>query len=121
MPLNSRTFAGDPALEACLVNDSAHLTIGVQGEHVAKVQSAIIFLDGLDIDPAELRAQLYGESTAAAVLRFKTARGIINRAYQQTPDKIVGKMTIKALDDELVLAENAPVRVAPLQMCPRPN
>jgi hypothetical protein len=121
MPLNSRTFAGDPALEACLTNDSAHLTIGVQGEHVAKVQSAIIFLDGLAIDAGELRAGLYGQSTAAAVLQFKTARGIINRNYQQSPDNIVGKMTIKAIDDELVLAENTPVRGAALPMCPRPN
>ena len=121
MPLNSRAFAADPKLEACLVNDSAHLTIGAQGEHVAKVQSAIIFLDGLDIDAAELRAGRYGQSTAAAVLQFKTTRGIINPPYQQAPDNIVGKMTIKALDDELVAAQNAPVRVAALQMCPRPN
>jgi peptidoglycan hydrolase-like protein with peptidoglycan-binding domain len=121
MALTSRAFAGDPRLEACLVDDSAHLTIGAQGEHVAKVQSAVIYLDGLDIDGAELRAGRYGPSTAAAVLKFKTARGIINRAYQQSADDIVGKMTIKALDDELVAAENASLRVVPVQMCPRPN
>jgi hypothetical protein len=121
MPLNSQTFAGDPKLEACLVNDSAHLTIGTQGEHVAKVQSAVIFLDGLDIDRGELRAQLYGESTAAAVLQFKTARGIINRNYQQSADNIVGRMTIKALDDELVAAENAPQLLKPLPRCDRPD
>ncbi|GLS19608.1 hypothetical protein GCM10007874_26250 [Labrys miyagiensis] len=121
MPLNSRTFAGDSKLEACLVDDAAHLTIGAQGEHVAKVQSAVIYLDGLDIDAAELQAGRYGPSTAAAVLKFKTARSIINRAYQQSADNIVGKMTIKALDDELFAAENATVQVVPIQMCPRPN
>jgi peptidoglycan hydrolase-like protein with peptidoglycan-binding domain len=121
MALNSRTFAGDPKLADCLVNDSGHLTIGAQGEHVAKVQSAIIFLDGLDIDAAELQTGRYGPSTAAAVLKFKTARGIINRSYQQSPDDIVGKMTIKALDDELVAAENAQTFGAPVGMCRRPN
>jgi hypothetical protein len=106
MPLKSNVFAGDKRLEACLVEDSAHLTSGTQGDFVAKVQAALMFLDSLNIDEGELDTATYGTSTAAAVLSFKKKRKIINRAYQQTEDNIVGKMTIKALDDELVTAEN---------------
>jgi hypothetical protein len=50
----------------------------------------------------------YGPSTAAAVLKFKKKRRIINTSYQQHEDDIVGRMTIKAMDDELAIAENAP-------------
>jgi hypothetical protein len=121
MPLRSRALAGDSKLEACLVNDAAHLTIGVQGEHVAKVQAGIIYLDGLQIDDGELRAKSYGKSTAAAVLQFKTVRKIINHAYQQSPDNIVGKMTIKAIDDELATAEKSSPTGAALRMCTRAN
>jgi hypothetical protein len=105
MPLTSNALAGDERLEACLVKDTAHLTLGVQGEFVAKVQAAIIFLDELTIDEAELNKFTYGRSTAAAVLKFKKNRKIINRSYQQHEDDIVGKMTIKAIDDELAIAE----------------
>jgi hypothetical protein len=108
MPLKSNTFSGDERLEACLVKDSAHLTLGVQGEFVALVQSALIFLDELTIDEQELNSFTYGPSTAAAVLKFKKKRKIINTSYQQHEDDIVGKMTIKAMDDELAIAENAP-------------
>jgi hypothetical protein len=108
MALKSKTFSGDKRLEACLVNDAAHLTPGTTAEFVAKVQAALIFLTGADIDESELDSQTYGSSTAAEVLAFKQQRQIINRAYQQKADNIVGKMTIKALDDELSLAENAP-------------
>jgi len=108
MPLNSSTFAGDPRLEACLVDDTAHLTPGVKGDFVARVQAALMFVDGLDIAEGELEQQTYGPSTAAAVLDFKQRRQIINRAYQQQADNIVGKLTIKALDDELLVAENTP-------------
>ena len=36
-----------------------------------------------------------------AVFNFKKKRGIINRAYQTAPDNIVGKMTIRSLDEEI--------------------
>lgn len=121
MPLFSSAFAGDSKLEACLVSDPAHLTIGTQGEHVAKVQAALMFLDGLDIDAAELKTQTYGKSTAAAVLKYKTAREIINRSYQQTADNIVGKMTIKRLDDDLVAVEKSSSVHFANHMCPKVN
>jgi len=102
MGLVSRLFQGNTRLEACLVDNAAHLTLGVQGEAVAKIQFALFSLDILDIDRTELVTQTYGPSTAAAVLSYKTKRHIINRSYQTTPDSIVGKMTIASLDAEML-------------------
>ncbi|WP_149262627.1 hypothetical protein [Actinomadura sp. K4S16] len=101
MPLQSPLFAGDARLEACLVQDSAHVTRGSSGSHVAKIQLALLMIDGLAIDPAEIDAEGYGAATAAAVLAFKTTRMILGPG-QTTPDDIVGKRTVAALDGELV-------------------
>lgn len=117
MPLKSSTFATDERLEACLTEDSAHLTLGVRGDFVAKVQAALMFLDELKIEEQELESHTYGKSTAAAVLAFKKKRKIINTSYQQHEDDIVGKMTIKALDDELAIAENAPADLTVSPFC----
>ena len=108
MALKSRLFAGDPKLEACLVQDSAHLTIGARGDHVTKVQAVVTFLDGSSISDGELEAKLYGPSTAAAVQAYKAARNIIATERQSKADAIVGKMTIQALDDELCAAQTDP-------------
>jgi len=101
MGLVSRLFQGNKKLEACLVDNAAHVTQGAQGEHVAKIQLALFSLDALQIDRTELVTQTYGPSTAAAVLSYKTKRQIINKSYQTTPDSIVGKMTITSLDAEM--------------------
>ncbi|MGB7220761.1 MAG: hypothetical protein WBD07_18320 [Vicinamibacterales bacterium] len=98
MALLSNLLKGDAKLAACQINDAAHLTIGARGEHVAKVQFALFALDSSAIDRNEVRLQTYGPSTAKAVLAYKTKRKIINTAYQNTPDNIVGKMTITRLD-----------------------
>jgi hypothetical protein len=121
MPLKSDLLSGDTRLEACLVDDADHLTQGVQGDFVGKVQAALIFLDGLRIDVQELDAQTYGPSTAAAVLKFKQKRKIINFSYQDHEDDIVGKMTIKALDDEMTIAEKTPDNVSVSPFCPHPQ
>lgn len=113
MPLQSKKFSGDPALEACLAQDSAHLVPGARGPHVIKVQHALVLLDGALISGTEVQQGLYGPSTAKAVLAYKTKRRIINPAYQKTPDNIVGKMTIAALDQEMDKAEKRP----PLRGC----
>jgi hypothetical protein len=102
MALKSKEFAGDPKLEAAAVSHSEHIVKGASGQHVAKIQQALIKLDGAIIAATELAKSSYGESTANAVLAYKTKRGIINFAYQQKADNIVGKMTIAALDEELV-------------------
>ena len=71
MALSSRLFRGDRALEKCAIQDSAHVTRGAAGDHVAKIQFALFTLDGLLIDRAELTLHRYGRSTAAAVLAYK--------------------------------------------------
>jgi hypothetical protein len=102
MALQSRLFKGDRRLEACLVKDAAHITQGAAGDYVAKIQRALYILEGVSIDSSELSSRAYGRSTAAAVLAYKKQRNIINRSYQTQADNIVGKMTVAALDKELL-------------------
>jgi hypothetical protein len=108
MPLQSKLLTGDPALEACLIRDSAHVTPGASGDHVAKIHTALLIIDGLAIHPDELRTRTYGKSTVKAVLAFKSKRRIINFSYERQVDNIVGKMTIAALDKELLRKQAGP-------------
>lgn len=107
MSLLSLLFRGNAALEACAVRDEAHILEGAKGDHVAKIQFALFRVDRSTIDRNELVSQTYGKSTAAAVLQFKQRRAIINRSYQSSPDNIVGKMTIAALDRELLTVQRS--------------
>ena len=107
MPLQSNLFQGDRALESSLVKDSAHITVGASGDHVSKIHTALLILDGFSVAAPELKAKRYGASTAAAVLAFKRRRGIINTTYQTQADDIVGKMTIAAMDREMLSKERA--------------
>ena len=107
MGLTSQMFRGDQKLEACLVSDPAHITPGASGAHVAKLQTALMMLDGAKIEQQEMLSNKYGPSTASAVLAYKTKRHIINPAYQTRPDNIVGKMTIAALDREMLQFERS--------------
>ena len=104
MPLQSQHFAGNANLEAAAVSDPAHILQGATGEHVRKIQLALIRLDGAAITPD----RNFGPATAAAVLTYKQKRGVINRSYQSQADSIVGKMTMTSLDQEM-LAKEAPV------------
>jgi len=117
MALKSITFSDDKRLQACLVDDSAHLTLNVHGDFVGKVQAALIYLDNLTIDQKELDTQTYGRSTADAVLAYKRKRKIVNHSYQTHEDEIVGKMTIKSLDDEMLKAEAEPVDLSITPFC----
>jgi hypothetical protein len=110
MPLISQLFKGDAALEAAANIDSAHITRGARGPHVAKIQTALNTLDnaGLTTDGA------YGPATADAVLNYKTKRNIVNSSYQTEADNIVGKMTIAALDAEMAANEGADVPIVSL-------
>lgn len=105
MPLRSRHFKDNPRLQACLVNHSAHVCPGSTGEHVQRIQHALISLDGCKIDAIELKTSHYGKTTADAVLSYKSKRSVINRSYQSSADNIVGKMTIAALDEEMLRRE----------------
>lgn len=118
MALQSQLFQGDPQLEAAAVSDSAHILPGAVGEHVRKIQLALIQLDNATID-ADGKS---GAHTSAAVLVYKTKRNIINRTYQTQADNIVGKLTMAALDREMLDAESAsagPIRIRPLFQVPR--
>jgi hypothetical protein len=101
MGLQSALFSDDDDLQACLVNDRAHVTIGAIGDHVTKIHSALTVIEDASIDIAELNDSRYGPSTAAAVLAYKRRRQIINYSYQTQADDIVGKMTIAAMDREM--------------------
>jgi hypothetical protein len=105
MPLVSRWFGGNARLQTCLVSDSAHVVTGDSGDHVSLVQEALLVMEEAKIALEEIAGRVYGKSTAAAVLNYKKKRGIINRAYQTVPDNIVGKMTIRSLDDEISARE----------------
>jgi hypothetical protein len=112
-----QAFRGDPKLEAAALYDAAHIVEGAIGPHVAKIQQALIFLDRSSISPSELQRAVYGPSTAEAVLAYKTKRSIINRAYQNAPDSIVGKLTMASLDREMLgktPPAEQPIRIEPL-------
>jgi peptidoglycan hydrolase-like protein with peptidoglycan-binding domain len=104
MALQSTAFRGDALLEAAAQLDSAHIAPGARGPHVAKIQRALMDLDGVRLTPDSI----YGPATAAAVLSYKQKRNIINPAYQTQADNIAGKMTIASLDRELFAKENVP-------------
>jgi len=109
MPLESKLFKGDPALNACLVEDSAHITPGAVGPHVGKIHTALFILDDFSVARDELAMERYGETTAAGVLAYKRKRNIINYSYETQADNIVGKMTIAAMDAELFRKQYRPV------------
>ena len=108
MPLISNLFKDNQRLQACLVSDPAHVTPESTGEHVRLIQFALLDIEDAPIAQTELDAQRYGPTTAAAVLAFKKKRNIINRAYQSSPDNVVGKMTINALDKAMYERQYTP-------------
>ncbi len=112
MGLKSLLFTSpvpDPRLEACLVDDAAHIAPGAHGDPVAKIQIALNQLSaGPDRENFNLEVDgSYGAATAAAVKVYKDApsRRILG-PEQLSADNIVGKRTIKSLDDELDVLEN---------------
>ncbi|MEV6426545.1 peptidoglycan-binding domain-containing protein [Nocardia sp. NPDC051463] len=132
MGLKSMLFTSpdrDQQLENCLVSDPAHIGAGINGigEHVRRIQIALNELDdaGLDVDGR------FGQDTGDAVEDYKNARGILAPG-QDSADRIVGKGTIKSLDDEIdVLEKSTPLPtsfVSPTeaglphahQLCPTP-
>ncbi|MGV0741447.1 peptidoglycan-binding domain-containing protein [Mycolicibacterium sp. XJ870] len=93
----------DPQLESSLVSDRAHIGEGINGvgEHVRRIQIALNEVDdaGLTVDG------VYGGDTGDAVEDYKNKRGILSPG-QVTADRIVGKGTVKTLDDEVFEFEN---------------
>jgi peptidoglycan hydrolase-like protein with peptidoglycan-binding domain len=103
--LTSKLLSPEPRLNACEVNDPSHVKLGDRGDFVRRIQQALIRIENAPIDDTELAKGVYGETTAAAVLAYKKKRDIFNPTYQTQPDNIVGKMTIRSLDDELLKFE----------------
>ena len=106
MPLQSTIFRNEERLQSCAINDVSHLILGTKGHHVRLVQTALVNLNFGGIHGREYVDGHYGQTTADAVLRYKTSRKIINFSYQTRPDNIVGKMTITMLDGEMRDLEN---------------
>jgi hypothetical protein len=110
VPLYSKLFTEprDPDLDACLVDDARHITPGSRGEHVRKIQIA---LNRLATQPNFKNIFLtmdgiYGPNTADAVKKYKDSRTPpILQPWQNSADNIVGKRTIKSLDDEIAMLE----------------
>jgi peptidoglycan hydrolase-like protein with peptidoglycan-binding domain len=100
MALRSQLFRGDGQLEAAAVSDPAHILPGASGPHVARIQQALIQLDGAAIS----QDSAYGPATAAAVGAFKQKRQILN--FEGKIDNIVGRKTIAALDAEMLAKES---------------
>ena len=117
MGLQSELFRGDAQLEAAAISDPAHIIQGSRGPHVRKIQQALVELDDASID----LDSVYGPATAAAVLSYKRKRSIINRSHQTQADNIVGKMTMAALDSEMLEKERTPtgpIRIIPVSPGP---
>jgi peptidoglycan hydrolase-like protein with peptidoglycan-binding domain len=106
MPLTYSGFSGVSELEACQIRDSAHITPGSKGDHVARIQSALVTLGAGVISSGEIDQGFYGSTTTRCVVSFKTKRNILN--FQDAIDPIVGKKTITQLDKEMHDFESRP-------------
>ncbi|MBR0692054.1 peptidoglycan-binding protein [Bradyrhizobium lablabi] len=105
--LASKLFRDNEKLQKCLKIPSEHVIPGSRGEHVSLIQKALMSLGVAVISPGEIASGNFGPSTLKAVRAFKgPPRNIINRTYQNTPDDIVGQMTIERLDNEMDILEN---------------
>src|SRR4051794_162811 len=93
-------------LRSCLAVDKDHVQLGDIGDFVVAIQKTLMTLDHADIAPDELKGKSFGTSTRDAVLAYKRSRKIINLAYQNAADAVVGRMTIERLDNELMGHKN---------------
>lgn len=122
MPLRSKHFtqpARNNRLEQCLVSDPAHVTRGSSGDHVVLIQEALNKLRRLPNGEGFRLAVTgtYDAPTADAVLTYKERRDIVARPRQGKADNVVGKMTIAALDDDMLsveqLDEKVKIKISP--------
>lgn len=110
MALQSQLFGGDSKLENAAVSDPAHIVQGARGDHVRKIQQALLQLDQVNL----ALDGVFGPATAAAVAAFKKKRNILNS--QGKIDNIVGKKTTTALDDEMHKLELASEKALPVPL-----
>ena len=109
MTLESDLFKGNEKLKDCENKDSAHIVadeppnrrgVNDQGEHVKLIHKALRRVMSNPKFGLEEATETYGPLTAEVVRQFKLGPPmILNEALRQTtPDNIVGRKTIKALD-----------------------
>ena len=105
--LRSKLFSGNRELKEASENHARHIVRNHKqtGDFVSKIQEALIILDNAILTGSEIPDQRYGNSTADAVLAYKTSRGVINHTYQKTADDIVGIMTMARLDKDMLEIE----------------
>lgn len=110
--LKSKLFKKEPnqKLKDCLNLNSGHISLkdNSTGEHVERIQIALTKIKeanpSLGIPLFTVNGR-YDSATAAAVLKYKQKRDVVNHSYQQFADNIVGQMTIERLDGEMELIE----------------
>jgi hypothetical protein len=103
--LRSKFLSQNKRLQDCLINDASHVQLGDKGDHVHIIQHALFLIESVAISKDEMATHSFGKTTQAAVLSYKSRRKIINTSYQKNADAIVGKMTIKSLDEEIAFLE----------------
>ncbi|WP_254507515.1 peptidoglycan-binding domain-containing protein [Anatilimnocola floriformis] len=113
MTLESDLFKNSDSLKACEIKDSAHIVadeppnrrgVNNRGPHIALIQKALRRLMSSPKFGLEEANEEYGPKTAEVVRQFKLGPPMIlnTELRQTTPDNIVGRRTIKALDTALV-------------------
>ena len=96
MPLQSRLFKDDRKLQNCLERDEWHVVPGARGDHVGRIQRALITLGAGVIDFRELTDKRYGETTASTVLRFKGPPRNITHARTARCGRLIHRKDISA-------------------------
>ena len=102
MVLRCDLFAGDSKLEAAAVTNPAHIVRGSAGPHIERIHKALISIDNATISKHEISTTFFGADTEKAVLAYKQKRRIINTTYQKEADAVVGIMTMRSLDEEML-------------------
>jgi hypothetical protein len=97
------TIPKDRRFQNALDNDKDHIVPGSNGDHVLRIQTALETLTAVDLG---MERGDYGSNTEDAVRAYKNdeSRKIL-QSYQTTADPIVGKRTMKSLDQEMHLFE----------------
>lgn len=113
----SEHFKNNNKIRQCADRPLSHIKYGDKGEHVALIQEALKQIReqalkgaGLDVPPhinddPDIKKKLFDTSTRNCIQTYKNDRSIINYAYQDKADPIVGQMTIKWLDEEMAFVE----------------
>lgn len=116
MSFQSIQFSGDPILEACVDGIRGPIPFGSVGGHIGKIQFALATLDRAAIDPEESADERFGESTAAAVRRFRRLRDLSNN---DEIEDLADAILISAIDSELASNSLTDPRTAAIESAPR--